>query len=79
MDDAGYEQLIRDCVARRELQANSNKTTPATPSTHNNSTQMQRSPPLSQVQVAQASPADSQSVLTVVPTISPMVPQTQMC
>ena len=40
---------------------------------------MQPSPHLSQVQVAQTSPADSQSVLTGIPTISPMVPQTQMC
>ena len=31
------------------------------------------------MQVAQASPADSQSVLTGVPIISPTVPQTQMC
>ena len=77
MDDAGYEQLIQDHITRGELQAN--KTTPTTPSTYTNNSQVQTTPPLSQVQVSQPSPADSQSVLTGVPTIPPTAPQTQPC
>ena len=76
LDDAGYEQLVRDHVTRGELQANTNMTTP-TPSTYTNNSQVQTTPPLSQEQVTQPSPADSQSVLTGIPTIPPTAPQTQ--
>ena len=77
MDEAGNEQRIRDSVTRGELQANNNKTAPTIPSTYTNNSQVQTTPPLSQVQVAQPSPTDSQSVLNGVPTIPPMAPQTQ--
>ena len=75
LDDAAYEQLIQDRITWGELQAN--KTTPTTPSTYTNNSQVPTTPPLSQVQVSQPSPADSQSVLTGIPTIPPTAPQTQ--